>query len=398
VDGDAGGLIMKETIAQIDMDVNFTSVMWQQAKARLVDELSMCGTTATPSFILTFEFFTKPKVLNETLLSMGFDEYPMAWLYSDSEVIYYLNRDRGTLVYIGFDYDEYDYEEAENGESEDDPESFRIECVSHSKEHLQEIKKALDNIAQEPETKSKIFMIIRQGSSLALKDIGWEPQEYIPENYDETNQIWFDKIVENVTNSRNEPGCGRLTLLKGPPGTGKTTYIGALVSQIDAIFVYCDSHTFRNIVGPDLLALFIDVSKRHSKNKNKPLVFLLEDAEELLVQRGQGDRSAVEILLSVTDSFITRSLDIHVFATTNERLENIDSAIRRDGRMFTHLSFDPLPASHAQRILHRELRAKGESTNGVMVREPMTLAEIYMRAKNHKKKDDDAKKRRKVGF
>jgi ATP-dependent 26S proteasome regulatory subunit len=137
----------------------------------------------------------------------------------------------------------------------------------------------------------------------------------------------------------------------------------------------------RNLESPELISLLIE-------NPNSVLV--IEDAEDLLTSRETNLNSGISMLLNLTDGLLGESLGIQVICTFNTKIENIDKALLRKGRLMAMYDFKPLTPQKANNLLN-ELKADKTYTH-----HPMTLAEIF----NTQQEDFDLSKARKqkIGF
>jgi len=155
---------------------------------------------------------------------------------------------------------------------------------------------------------------------------------------------------------------GGLILLHGQPGTGKSTYIRYLIHQLSKKVIFISPKIASNLDSPGMTNLLIC---------NQNSVFVLEDAEELLVSRNIHPQSGISMLLNMTDGLLGESLGIQIIATFNSKLQQIDPALLRKGRLISRYEFRPLDISKTKSLLNK----LGKSD--YLVKAPMTLAEIY---------------------
>src|SRR5438874_1723516 len=87
-------------------------------------------------------------------------------------------------------------------------------------------------------------------------------------NYAEAILENYDHVVEDL---RSDKPCGRLTLLTGEPGTGKSYLIRGLIAEAPALFVFVPSGLAGELATPELLPLLI----RH-RHDGRPIVLILE--------------------------------------------------------------------------------------------------------------------------
>jgi len=76
----------------------------------------------------------------------------------------------------------------------------------------------------------------------------------------------------------------------------------------------------------------------------------MEDAERLLWRRNGDNREAVSSLLNIADGLMGRMLRLHVICSINARMEDLDPAILRPGRLMNHRRFSALSREAAERV------------------------------------------------
>jgi hypothetical protein len=79
-------------------------------------------------------------------------------------------------------------------------------------------------------------------------------------------------------------------------------------------------------------------------------VIVMEDAERLLWRRNGDNREAVSSLLNIADGLMGRMLRLHVICSINARMEDLDPAILRPGRLMNHRRFSALSREVAERV------------------------------------------------
>ena len=179
---------------------------------------------------------------------------------------------------------------------------------------------------------------------------------------------------ENILKSIVEGNKG-IYLFHGEPGTGKTTYLRYLISQVSKHknIIYLPSYMMWNISNPEFITFL---------QANKGAVLVLEDAEAVLQKRdGQYNDQAVSNILNISDGLLNDATGMQIIATFNANKTQLDPAIMRAGRMINEHEFVALDADTATKL------SKHIGKN-VSYDKHVTLAEVYNGEpdKKHKKK------------
>lgn len=192
--------------------------------------------------------------------------------------------------------------------------------------------------------------------------LGFETFEFDPVSIKRTNynaDFWkFDAhLSKHLADS-----SGGLVLLHGDPGTGKTSYLMHQCATLKSKnFIYIPPNMAQSISDPNLILLMKD---------EKDAVLIIEDAEQILVSRSNENSAAVSNLLNLTDGFLSKCFDLTVICTFNCRLNEIDRALLRKGRLKGRYEFGRL-SGQALSDKAKELGLENISDT------PMTLADLY---------------------
>ncbi|MES2892000.1 MAG: AAA family ATPase [Bacteroidota bacterium] len=166
-----------------------------------------------------------------------------------------------------------------------------------------------------------------------------------------------DELIRERLNKENDKG---IILLHGLPGTGKTTYLRHLIGQMNKKVMFVSPAVAENLMNPEFVDLLID---------NPNAVLIIEDAENVLMDRKFGSKSGVSNLLNISDGLLSDCLNVQIICTFNNPISTVDGALLRKGRLIAKYEFGKLNVGKAQALSdHLGFSHK--------IDQPMTLAEI----------------------
>ena len=201
------------------------------------------------------------------------------------------------------------------------------------------------------------------------------PKLNISDNYNDDFKAIHETIIRRLS-KKNDKG---LVLLHGKPGTGKTSYIRYLISTLKKSVIFLPPNMAGAITNPNLISILIE---------NPNCIFVIEDAENIVVDREKDGNSPVSALLNISDGLLSDCLNIQIICSFNTDISKIDSALMRKGRLIAKYEFKDLEVEKAK-MLSQKL---GFSTN---FSSPMTLTAIYNQADIDFQQN---KKRNAIGF
>lgn len=249
-----------------------------------------------------------------------------------------------------------------------------IDAISTNPKAIKQIEKTLNSIfIEEGIVLKETFSILMPGP-FGLYERSVTKPEYplITENYNPKVAEGFKEIKSVL---KTDDLSGRFILLEGPPGTGKTYFLRALMSEIeDTKFIIVPQSKDTDISNPDLITLLL------GQSEGRRVVLILEDADTLIRPRSQSTTAAVSSLLNLTDGIIGLALDLVIIATTNAEIHEIDSALLRPGRLLKRLEIGLLDTKQAQKI-YKRIAGKDPKP----FKTEVSLAEIYVLAKSKNK-------------
>lgn len=160
-----------------------------------------------------------------------------------------------------------------------------------------------------------------------------------------------------------------LSILFGPPGCGKTSFLRALMARLrgQAVFYLVPLSEVELLASPRFVHFWMHQTSRHAPQRK---LAILEDAEELLLTRDAGSRDRVSNLLNIADGFLGDQLRLHVIATTNTPFSQLDPAILRPGRLIGMREFRRLNRAEAARLAEAKGLALPDQRD-------FSLAELY---------------------
>lgn len=165
-------------------------------------------------------------------------------------------------------------------------------------------------------------------------------------NYPESTVDSLDRLMA----LRPDQVTGRLLLLHGPAGTGKTTAVRALARE------WRDWCQVDSVIDPEMLftdpSYLTTVVLGEGDQARRWRLLVLEDCDELVgADAKQDSGQALSRLLNLTDGLLGQGLDILVCLTTNENVARLHPAVVRPGRCLAEIELGPLPREQARRWL-----------------------------------------------
>lgn len=212
-----------------------------------------------------------------------------------------------------------------------------------------------EEVSKEEVYEMNIITLVANG--LELKPIRITPTDLDLNLYYNNDFADVDKTIKERLSRDKDKG---IILLHGLPGTGKTTYLRHLIGSLKKKVMFVSPSVASNLMNPEFMDLLID-------NPNSVLV--IEDAENIIMDRRFSSMSSVSNLLNISDGLLSDCLNVQIVCTFNSEISLIDSALLRKGRLIAKYEFGKLSMDRAQTLSNHLGFDR-------IVTKPMTLAEI----------------------
>lgn len=202
------------------------------------------------------------------------------------------------------------------------------------------------------------------------------PALNIKTHYNDDFEIVHETILKRL-NKNNDKG---LVLLYGLPGTGKTHYLRYLASRLRKKMVFVTPDLASQISQPAFMTLLL---------RNPNSILIIEDAENIIVDRTKTGSSEVSTLLNLSDGLLSDCLNIQIICTFNTKISTVDNALLRKGRLIAKYEFKELAKEKAQ-LLSDKLGFKEE------IKADTRLSDLYNQ--NEKLNNDQKIEKQPIGF
>lgn len=265
--------------------------------------------------------------------------------------------------------------------------NINVSCYSSSEKDISKIKKFADEHIKQPSYEGHVYAIASfESDKFELVSLGVGGISFEKDNYSKEVVEGFDYIVNEY--SSKTPN-GRIVLLEGPPGTGKTFFVRGLINAIsNATFVTIPPGALSALTSPQFVPMLLQEVR--DNDIKGPIVLIVEDADEALVVRKNGNLAAISAILNLGDGIFGSIFDIRIVATTNAKKVEMDEAVLREGRLCKRVEVGNLDYNQAEKLLKKLLEsAKDENikpykpsfNSATFKSKGVSLAKVYATAR-----------------
>jgi len=223
---------------------------------------------------------------------------------------------------------------------------------------VEKLANELGRFKEKKRKKPEIKLLVNTHHGLSTKSMEISKPKFIIEDNYNDDFMPVHKTILNRLQKKKDKG---LVLLHGKPGTGKTNYIRYLITSIKKKVIFLPPNLASCVTDPGLMTLLIDYPNS---------VLVIEDAENIVIDRNQTGSSSVSALLNLADGLLSDCLNIQIICSFNTDISHVDSALTRKGRLIAKYEFGELSTAKAQALSDK----LGYSS---VINTPMTLTTIY---------------------
>jgi hypothetical protein len=227
--------------------------------------------------------------------------------------------------------------------------TVRIYCDSVEKAEALEkqIRELLPPPVKKPD-EPWFYMLRKDNDSFSIEKIVNKStaldEESLQICYGTDSPAWVSDFAKNT-----QAKSGGITILDGPPGTGKSTLIAELMRRLyqTHVFYVLPVGQHDSLSQPNMVEFW---QEQNGSHPNEVKVIIMEDAEKILFQRRSDNNESVSALLNIADGLMGQMLRVHVLCTLNHGMDQLDPAILRPGRLRSYRYVGFLSREKAEKL------------------------------------------------
>lgn len=157
--------------------------------------------------------------------------------------------------------------------------------------------------------------------------------------------------------------------------THNTYFVRGLMTAMPKLrYLLVPPSLIKDFGSPEMLPVLVQEQRQHRK---RPLVCILEDADEVLTSKGRKNIESLSAVLNLGDGILGSTLNVRLILTTNTPIDGIDKALLRPGRLLERIQIGSLNQEEAKSAFDRLV---GSGLGLRFSPGPSTLAEVYEKA------------------
>lgn len=248
--------------------------------------------------------------------------------------------------------------------------SIALSALSLDKELLDKLKGFFQDVVT-IQASERVYMLKQAHGDITYSSHAVDFSKREDTNYSKTVNDQIDYI--NTVLPSKDP-FGRLVILEGPPGTGKTHLVRSMIASMDVTPLIMPPNMVPMLGRPELVPVLENL---YNHFPDRPILLVIEDADVILSERDRESTNAISATLNLTDGILGALFDIRILATSNIAVDQIDPALLRPGRLLKRVSVGLLSLEESKVVFKRLLPNEDypiefENENG-----QFSLAQIY---------------------
>ena len=192
-------------------------------------------------------------------------------------------------------------------------------------------------------------------------------EELLPTNYNERVVNEVQRLVKML---QNDVFLGKLVLVHGPVGTGKTFLVKSILRELRDRF---DSYIILNPIAFFRNGGYYALVNNEDEENERRMLFIFEDCDKLFSSQVRDEHpDEFTALTNLTSGLVGSGRDDIFLFTFNREVDQIDPAYTRECRCLANLFVDHLDAPTLERF-----KKKYAMNRTMRLEAPCSLADVY---------------------